>query len=259
VSTNILTKRIEAAKKSGRLALIPFLPAGYPDKRRFWDEIDQLDASGADVIEIGMPFSDPVADGPVVEEASLKCLEAGVNLRWLLTELAARKGRYQAGMVLMGYLNPVLQYGLEKFARDAASAGVHGVILADVPFEESGFVRQAFDPEGIALIALVGLNTAPERMALYAKQAKGFAYFVSVLGTTGVRDFSSGLPDAVARGLENAKAAFSVPVALGFGLKHPDQLKALDGLVDAAVFGSALIRHLDQGGGAKGFMQVWQK
>jgi tryptophan synthase alpha chain len=259
MSNSILTKRINAARAKGRLALIPFLPAGYPDKARFWDEIDQLDEAGADVIEIGMPFSDPVADGPVVEHASLQCLDAGVNLKWILKELAARKGRYKAGLVLMGYLNPVLQYGLANFGRDASSAGVHGVILADVPFEESGPVRAAFDPFGLALIPLVGLNTVPERMALYAREGQGFAYFVSVLGTTGVQSsFDTGLPEAIRAGLTKAKAAFSIPVALGFGLKHPDQLKALDGLVDAAVFGSALIRHIDAGGDSKGFMQVWK-
>jgi len=259
VSTNILTKRIEAARAQGRLALIPFLPGGYPDKKRFWDEIDKLDHSGADVIEIGMPFSDPVADGPVVEHASLKCLEAGVSLAWILSELAARKGRYQAGIVLMGYLNPVLQYGLARFAKDAASAGAHGVILADVPFEESDPIHAAFDPEGLALIPLVGLNTTPERMALYGSKAKGFAYFVSVLGTTGVRaSFDTGLPPEVTRGLESAKKAFDVPVALGFGLKRPEQLAGLHGLADAAVFGSALIRHIDGGGDAAGFMQVWK-
>lgn len=260
MSTNTLTKRIEAARKSGRLALIPFLPAGYPNKSRFWDEIDQLDDSGADIIEIGMPFSDPVADGPVVEHASLKCLDAGVNLKWILSELAARKGRYKAGLVLMGYLNPVLQYGLDDFARDAASAGVHGVILADVPFEEGDFIRAALEPHGLALIPLVGLNTTPSRMALYGDNAQGFAYFVSVLGTTGVRSQfdTSGLPPQVREGLTHAKAAFPVPVALGFGLKHPDQLKELAGLVDAAVFGSALIRHIDEGGDSKGFMQVWK-
>ncbi|MDP2848278.1 MAG: tryptophan synthase subunit alpha [Humidesulfovibrio sp.] len=259
MSNNILTKRIEAARAAGRLALIPFLPAGYPNKDRFWDEIDGLDASGADVIEIGMPFSDPVADGPVVEHASLKCLDVGVNLKWIISGLAARKGRYKAGLVLMGYLNPVLQYGLEAFARDAASAGVHGVILADVPHEEADVVRAAFDPHGLALIPLVGLNTTPSRMALYGNNAQGFAYFVSVLGTTGVRSqFDTGLPPQVREGLTHAKAAFPVPVALGFGLKHPDQLKDLAGLVDAAVFGSALIKHIDQGGDAKGFMKVWK-
>jgi tryptophan synthase alpha chain len=258
MSTSILTKRIEEARAKGRLGLIPFLPAGYPDKARFWDEIDALDASGADVIEIGMPFSDPVADGPVVEHASLQCLDAGVNLAWTLAGLAARKGRYRAGLVLMGYLNPVLQYGLERFASDAASAGVHGVILADVPFEESGPVRAAFDPQGLALIPLVGLNTTPGRMALYAREGQGFAYFVSVLGTTGVQSsFDTGLPESIRSGLAAAKVAFDIPVALGFGLKHPSQLAALDGLVDAAVFGSALIRHIDQGGDSKGFMKVW--
>ncbi len=259
MSTSILTKRIEEARAAGRTALIPFLPAGYPDKGRFWDHIDQLDAAGADIIEIGMPFSDPVADGPVVEHASLKCLELGVNLKWLLNELGLRKGRYKAGLVLMGYLNPVLQYGLERFAVDAASAGVSGVILADVPFEEAGPIRAAFAPRGLDLIPLVGLNTSAERMALYAKEGRGFVYFVSVLGTTGVRSsFDTGLPPEIRAGLTQAKATFSIPVALGFGLKHPDQLKELTGLVDAAVFGSALIRHIDQGGDAAGFMKVWK-
>jgi len=256
--TNILTDRITTARAEGRLGLIPFLPAGYPDKQRFWAEIAQLDASGSDVIEIGMPFSDPVADGPVVEHASLQCLDAGVNLRWIIQGLAEHKGRLRAGLVLMGYLNPVLQYGLEAFARDAAAAGVHGVILADVPFEEAAPIRGAFGPYGLTLIPLVGLNTAPERMALYARAAAGFAYFVSVLGTTGVRNFDAGLPEAVKSGLAHAKAAFDIPVALGFGLKHPSQLAALDGLVDAAVFGSALIRHIDAGGDSKGFMEVWR-
>jgi tryptophan synthase alpha chain len=255
---NILTDRIKAARAQGRLGLVPFLPGGYPDRARFWDEIAALDASGADVIEIGMPFSDPVADGPVVEHASLKCLDDGVNLKWIIEGLAAHKGKLRAGIVLMGYLNPVLQYGLAAFAADAAAVGVHGVILADAPSEESDPIRAAFAPRGLALIPLIGLNTAPARMALYAREAEGFAYFVSVLGTTGVRDFSAGLPDAVKTGLESAKQAFDVPVALGFGLKHPSQLAALDGLVDAAVFGSALIRHIDQGGDSAGFMKVWK-
>lgn len=259
MSASYLTKRIEAARAQGRVALVPFLPAGYPDKARFWDEIDQLDAAGADVIEIGMPFSDPVADGPVVEHASLQCLENGVNLKWILNELGLRKGRYKAGLVLMGYLNPVLQYGLDRFALDASSAGVSGVILADVPFEESADIRAAFEPRGLDLIPLVGLNTSAERMALYAKNGRGFAYFVSVLGTTGVQSsFDTGLPGAIRAGLTQAKAVFDIPVALGFGLKHPDQLKELAGLVDAAVFGSALIRHIDQGGDSAGFMQVWK-
>jgi tryptophan synthase alpha chain len=248
-----LTQRIEEAKAKGRPALVPFLPGGYPEKETFWQELVGLDTKGAAIIEIGMPFSDPVADGPVVERASLKALENGVNLEWILTEL--KKRDFRAGIVLMGYLNPVLQYGLERFAKDAAAAGVGGVILADLPHEEADAVRAALDAEGIALIPLVGLNTSAERMALYAKDAKGFAYFVSVLGTTGARE---SLPAEVRAQLELARSIFDVPLALGFGLKHPDQLKELAGLVDAAVFGSALIAHIDDGGTVGEFMDRWR-
>ena len=248
-----LTERIQEAQAKGRVALIPFLPAGYPEKETFWQELVGLDTKGAAVIEIGMPFSDPVADGPVVERASLKALDNGVNLEWVLSEL--QKRRFRAGLVLMGYLNPVLQYGLERFAKDAAKAGVGGVILADLPYEEAAEIRAVLDAEGIALVPLVGLNTSAERMALYAKDAKGFAYFVSVLGTTGARE---SLPEEIRSKLEMARTVFDVPLALGFGLKHPDQLKQLNGLVDAAVFGSALIAHIDDGGTVGEFMDRWR-
>jgi tryptophan synthase alpha chain len=129
------------------------------------------------------------------------------------------------------------------------------VILADLPYEEAGEVRAALDARGIALIPLVGLNTSAGRMALYAKEARGFAYFVSVLGTTGARDQ---LPGQVRSQLKLAREVFDVPLALGFGLRHPDQLRKLAGLVDAAVFGSALIEHLDQGGTVGEFMDQWK-
>ncbi len=252
---SLLTEKITAAHAAGRLGLIPFLPAGYPDKSRFWAEIAGLDAGGADIIEIGMPFSDPVADGPVVEAASLRALDLGVNLSWILNELALRRSGIRAGIVLMGYLNPVLQYGLERFAKDAAAAGVNGLILADLPFEEAGAVRDALEAQGIDLIPLVGLNTSRERMDLYAGRARGFAYFVSVLGTTGER---ASLPSEVRQGLALAKEVFAIPLALGFGIKSPEQLAELRGQVDAAVFGSSLIKHLDTGGDAAGFMARWR-
>ncbi len=248
-----LTQKIEAANKAGRVGLIPFLPAGYPNKERFFDEIKELDQGGADIIEIGMPFSDPVADGPTVERASLKCLDMGVNLSWILDELAQR--RFDAGLVLMGYLNPVLQYGLEKFAKDAAKAKICGIIIADLSLEEALPLKTALCAENISLIPLVGLNTPKERMELYAKDATGFAYFVSVLGTTGAR---AALPDEIKKKLSLAREVFDIPIALGFGLKHPDQLKELDGLVDAAVFGSSLIDFIDEGGSSAKFMERWK-
>lgn len=252
--TSPMTLRIREANKAGKTALIPFLPAGFPSRDRFWDELEQLDRAGAAVIEIGMPFSDPVADGPVVEKASLECLADNVNLEWILSELKARKGTFRAALLLMGYLNPVLQYGLERFAHDAGQAGISGLILADLPYEESASIKAALKSHHISLVPLVGLNTSPERMALYADGADGFAYFVSVLGTTGQRDT---LPEQIREKLAQARDIFDIPIALGFGLRHPDQLRELDGLCHAAVFGSALITHICNGGTSEEFMKPW--
>jgi tryptophan synthase alpha chain len=246
---------IRAATTEGRVALIPFLPAGYPNKDRFFEELDQLDRGGADVIEIGVPFSDPVADGPVVEEASLHCLELGVNLGWIFDELIKRKGRYKAPLVLMGYMNPFYQYGFDKIAEQAAAAGVAGLIIPDLPLEESREARETLLAGGVDLVSLVGLNTSAERLAEYAAVSSGFVYFVSVLGVTGVRN---SLPDEMLEHLKMAKQAFDVPLALGFGLKSPEQLVPLKGLVDAAVFGSALIRHIKDGGDSASFMERWK-
>lgn len=255
MSQSILTIRIMEALAAGRKALIPFLPGGFPDKDRFFDELEALDAGGADVIEIGVPFSDPVADGPVVEKASLACLLDGTCLSWLLGELTRRKGRYRAGLVLMGYYNPFLQYGLEALARDAAAAGVAGFIVPDLPLEESGPMAEALGRHGLDLIPLVGLNTSEDRLAAYAKTARGYVYFVSVLGTTGMRD---SLPAEIAERLKIVRRLFDVPVVLGFGIKSPGQLTAFGDLIDGVVFGSALIAHIDAGGTAAEFMARWR-
>jgi len=253
--TSILTKRIREANEQGRTALIPFLPAGFPDLDRFWTELEALDNAGASVIEIGMPFSDPVADGPAVEAASLHSLELGVNLDYILDGLIERKGRFNAGLLLMGYLNPVLQYGPKRFAKRCEQAGVSGLIIADMPADESTELRETLDAHGVSLIPLVGLNTGPERMKLYAECGNGFCYFVSVLGTTGQRDE---LPAEVLQKLQEAKAAFDIPIALGFGIHKPEQLEELQGLADAAVFGSALINHINEGGTCTSFMERWK-
>jgi len=252
---NPMQIKIEEATAQGKVGLIPFLPAGFPNREQFWKELEELDKAGASVIEIGMPFSDPVADGPVVEKASLKCLEDGINLNWILTELKARKGQFNAALLLMGYLNPVYQYGLEKFGEDCKAAGVSGLIIADIPHEESQFVKDAIEPHGVALVPLVGLNTSKERMKLYAENASGFCYFVSVLGTTGQR---KALPARIKEKLSEAKEVFDIPIALGFGIKHPDQLAEFDGLMDAAVFGSALISHIESGKTSDDFMEPWK-
>jgi len=251
---SILTDRIRAAAASGRKAVIPYLPAGFPDKIRFWEELSALDAGGADIIEIGVPFSDPVADGPVVEEASLRSLGLGVTLAWILDELAGRRGELQAGLVLMGYYNPFLQYGLKKLGEDCKKAGVAGLIIPDLPLEEMEPISTALERFGIELICLVGLNTPDDRLKRYAARAKGFVYFVSVLGTTGVRE---SLPEEVLAKLKQVRPLFSVPLALGFGISAPRQVTPFGDLIDAVVIGSALIKAVRAGTGAEGFMKAW--
>ena len=252
---SILTDRIRAANAAGRKAVIPYLPAGFPDRERFWDELTALDAAGADIIEIGVPFSDPVADGPVVEQASLECLEKGACLSWILTELARRKGDFKAGLVLMGYYNPFLQYGLERLGRDCAAAGVSGLIIPDLPLEEAQPASAALEGTGVDVICLVGLNTPAERLKLYSQKARGFVYFVSVLGTTGVRE---SLPEEVLAKLDEVRPFFDVPIALGFGIARPEQVTPFGDRIDAVVIGSALIKHIRQGKGAGSFMEGWR-
>ncbi len=254
MSTHHLTDKINEALAQGRKAVMPYLPAGFPTKDAFWRHIQDLDSAGADIIEIGVPFSDPVADGPVVEQAALCCLEQGVTLGWILEELAPRRSTIQAGIVLMGYINPFLQYGIPKLARVAAQAGVNGLIIADLPLEESSEIRDILQANGIALIPLVGLNSSMERLTMHAEKASGFVYFVSVMGTTGVRD---ALPDELREALFHARQAFSIPLALGFGLHSPAQLQGVESAVDGVVMGSALIRHLEATGNVGVFLSPW--
>jgi tryptophan synthase alpha chain len=260
MTKHVLTEKIEQALALGRKAVIPYLPAGYPDKESFWQHIADLDRAGADIIEIGVPFSDPIADGPVVEQAALRCLEQGVSLQWILEELLIRRPSIRAGLVLMGYMNPFLQFGLDRLAKTAAEAEVNGLIIADLPLEESEDIRPMLKERGVALISLVGLNTPAQRLRLYARQSEGFGgfggfvYFVSVLGITGERD---ALPAELQQALRQARQIFSLPLALGFGLRSPAQLAGISDAVDGVVMGSSLIRHLQETGKVGGFLDPW--
>lgn len=251
---NILARRINEAGRQGRKALIPFVPAGFPGKEVYWDIIMELDRSGADIIEIGVPFSDPVADGPVVENASIRCLEQGVSLSWIMEGLREKRSSINAGIVLMGYFNPFLQYGLENLARDAGEAGVNGLIIPDLILEETRPYLKLFEENKLSFVPLVGLNTPKERMIEYSGINPAFVYLVSVLGITGTK---AGAGQLLRRKLEEVKQSFKCPVALGFGLSAPEQLESIADLVDAVVFGSALIEHLDKGEKAGDFMKAW--
>ncbi|MFW6004837.1 MAG: tryptophan synthase subunit alpha [Desulfonatronovibrionaceae bacterium] len=254
MQTNILRTKIDNAVKEGRKALIPFVPAGYPALERFWDIIFELDATGADIIEIGIPFSDPVADGPVVEKASIRCLEQGVSLSWLMEGLGKHRKNIRAGIVLMGYFNPFLQFGLTRLAELSRETGANGLIIPDLILEEASCHRQTLAAGKLSLVPLVGLNTPEARMHCYAEHDPDFVYLVSVLGTTGTR---AGKAQLLRSKLQEVRKCFSCPVALGFGLSSRDQLDSIAHLVDAVVFGSALIEHIDQGKSPGDFMKAW--
>jgi len=249
-----LEQRIVNAVNKGRCARIPFITAGFPTCDSFVPTLRDLDACGADIIEVGIPFSDPVADGPVVEEASRRALENGVTLGKVLDELGRLSPRLEAGLVLMGYYNPFLQYGLARLVDDAARAGVQGFIVPDLPLGEDDELRALLAAKGMDLVALVGPNTGEERMREYAAVASGYVYAVSVLGTTGARE---SLPAEAAATLARAKKCFSLPVALGFGIQRPEQIAAMEVRPDAAVFGSALMRHIGEGKSVRSFMEPW--
>ena len=238
------------------MMLIPFMTAGFPTVETFWKNLEELDENGADIIEIGVPFSDPVADGPVIEAASMKALENGVTLEGILEGLRQRKGQFKAKLVLMGYLNPFLQYGFERLAKEAKDVGVYGFIIPDLPLDEDAPFRKQLSSCGIHLIALVAPNTSLERMKAYAEVATGYVYVISVLGITGVRsEFPPDLTDTLRR----ARVAFRIPLALGFGFSSPEQLDAIPvaDRPDAIIFGSALIRHVEAGHPVADFMRRW--
>ncbi|MDE5831434.1 MAG: tryptophan synthase subunit alpha [Desulfovibrio sp.] len=249
-----LEEKIRLANDAGRIAIVPFLTAGFPDWNKFWEYLILIDKAGVDIIEIGVPFSDPVADGPVIEAASRRVLSQGVNLARIFEGLANYK--FRASIALMGYMNPFLQFGLDALASRAKECRVAGFIIPDLPYEESGIINGILKERDIALIPLVGPNTSPQRMELYASDARGYVYVVSVMGITGERKRIALNIDAV---IKRAKGIFSIPVALGFGLKHPSQLEELEVQPNAAVFGSALLVHLDNGGSPEEFIEPWLK
>ncbi|MFO7816762.1 MAG: tryptophan synthase subunit alpha [Thermodesulfobacteriota bacterium] len=249
-----LRRAIKTANAQERPALIPFLPAGYPQKETFWDMIHELDDSGADIIEIGVPFSDPVADGPVVEEASLVCLNQGVDLNWIMEGLAIHSRSISAPLVLMGYTNPFYQYGLQKLGSDATDNGVSGFIIPDLPLEEFPTFRELDTEAGTTLIPLIGLNTSAKRMEAYAGKKPAFVYTVAVMGTTGSK---AGGGKRLSEQLDLAGKIFDCPLALGFGIENKSQIAALNADIQAVVFGSALIRHIHSGRLPSEFMHPW--
>ncbi|QSX78096.1 tryptophan synthase subunit alpha [Agrilutibacter solisilvae] len=235
--------RFARLKAQGRKALVPFFTAGDPSLEATVPVMHALAAAGADVIELGVPFSDPMADGPTIQRSSERALARGAGLGFVLDSVRAfRRDDADTPVVLMGYLNPIEIRGAQRFAREAVEAGVDGVLLVDLPPEEAGEFRQAFAEHGLALILLASPTTTDDRLDLLCGQASGYLYYVSFAGVTG----ADHLDTAAATGrLEAIRARSRVPVAAGFGIKDAASAKAMAAQADGVVVGSALVAALD--------------
>jgi tryptophan synthase alpha chain len=237
-----IDRRFAALKAAGRTGLIPFVTAGDPSPEHAVALMHALVDAGADVIELGVPFSDPMADGPVIQHASERAISKGVGLSHVLGWVTAFRERDEdTPVVLMGYLNPIEIHGYKRFANEAVAAGVDGVLLVDCPLEEAD-VLAPLREAGLQQILLAAPTTAPARMAQLCEAADGFLYYVSFAGITGAGRLST---QDIATRVADIRARAKSPVAVGFGVKDAQSAKAIGGFADAVVIGSALVEQLD--------------
>ena len=237
-----LSAAIRTAAARGQPALIAYLTAGFPQRAAFREQLRAV-ASVADVVEIGVPFTDPMADGVTIQRASLAALAQGVSLRWILAELEAL-GEVRAPLLLMSYLNPLLAFGIEPLVPAAARARVAGFIVPDLPLDESSALHTALEAEQLALVQMVTPVTQPQRLRALCTASQGFVYAVTMTGTTGK---NVAVPDEVLAYLDRVRAVARVPVCAGFGIRSREQVVRLTGHVDGVVVGSALIEVLERG------------
>jgi tryptophan synthase alpha chain len=241
---------VRAAAERGAPAIVAFLTAGHPKREKFREHLFAI-GSEADVVEIGVPFTDPMADGMTIQRSSQVALAQGVSLRWILEELTQMQ-RPKAPLLLMSYLNPLLAYGFDRLPEAAARAGVCGFIVPDLPFDEGGDFRDALEREGLGLIQMVTPVTTPERLAQVAAASHGFVYAVTMTGTTGK---SVIVPTDVTNYLDKVVRASPVPVCAGFGIRSREHVERLRGHVQGVIVGSALVEELEQGRDPAAFLR----
>lgn len=245
---NRIDARFQELKTSGRKGLVTFVMAGDPDFSESRKLLEALPGAGADFIELGMPFSDPMADGPAIQAAGLRALKAGACMgRTLELARVFREKDPRTPLILMGYYNPIYVYGIARFARDAAAAGVDGVIVVDLPPEEDGELRGPVAAAGLSLIRLVTPTSDVGRLPVLLEGASGFLYYVSITGITGVGQAQA---ETVAAHLAGIRVRTDLPVAIGFGIRTPDDVARLAPFGDALVVGSALVESCASGVGA---------
>jgi tryptophan synthase alpha chain len=227
------------------------MTGGFPDRAGFRRNLAAIGGE-ADVVEIGVPFSDPMADGMTIQRASQVALRGGFTLPWLLDELRQMQPRPNAPLLLMSYLNPLLAYGLDRLPEAAVESGVAGFIIPDLPYEESAEMRAAFDRVGVALVQMVTPVTPPARIRMLCEASQGFVYAVTMTGTTGK---SVAVPEDVLDYMDRVRAVSPIPVCAGFGIRGREQVERMTGHVDGVVVGSALVETLERGDDPAAFLR----
>lgn len=245
MSTNRIDTTFTRLREEGRKAFIPYITAGDPNLSRTIELVKGLAAVGADIIELGIPFSDPLADGKTNQEAAERALENNVSLADVLESVKEIRKTCDIPILFFTYVNPVLQYGYEKFAKDAATAGVDGVLALDMPPEEANELSNALKNAGLRMIYLVAPTSTEERIKMIASRASGFIYYVSRTGVTGER---SELEKDVAEHVETVRHHTGLPVAVGFGISTPAHVAEVAQFADGVVVGSAIVRRIGAGG-----------
>jgi len=239
-----LTAAIKTATDDGRPALVPFITAGYPEPAEFIATLAAIAEIG-DVVEIGIPFSDPMADGMTIQRSSFEALKNGVSLRWIFEQLDGAGNSIDAPLVMMSYLNPLLAFGYDKLAERAVNTGVCGFIVPDLPFEESDELRAALEAKGLGLIQLVTPATPDDRLAMLCAASMGYVYAVTITGITGG---DTGLPDGLADYLDKVSGISDLPVCAGFGIREAADVASVGKHAAGAIVGSALVEVLEDGG-----------
>ncbi|MCB1845169.1 MAG: tryptophan synthase subunit alpha [Halioglobus sp.] len=246
-----ISAALRAANDAGHPALVPFLTAGYPKPDEFADVMAAVSEVG-DLVEVGVPFSDPMADGMTIQRSSYEAIRNGVSLRWILDQLTANRRRIKAPVVLMSYLNPLLAYGYDALARRSLDAGVCGFIVPDLPYEESEELRAVLDTHGIGLVQLVTPATPADRLRRLADASRGFLYAVTITGITGS---DGGLPANLATYLDRVSSISPLPVCAGFGIRAASDVESVGRHAAGAIVGSALVEVLERGEDPAAFLR----
>lgn len=243
--TDRIRESLCTARAQGRIGLVPFITTGYPSPAATDDIVRAVIDAGADVVELGVPFSDPLAEGPTIQRSSHRALEQGVTpADCIATAARLRRSGVETPLVLMGYYNPILSMGVTEFCRRAADAGVDGLIVADLPADESGPLREAAEAGGVSIVPLLALTSTEARIKTACRHARGFVYCVSLLGVTGARSEISKRTEGLVAGV---RAHTDLPIGVGFGVSRREHVTSIARYADAVVVGSALIDAIDDG------------